>query len=219
MRKRGIPAVAIERLPRYYRFFHSLKGKREKISSQELAEELRTSASQVRLDLSYFGGFGRQGYGYRVGAVCSRIGEILGIGTPQEYVIIGAGSLGRAIANSHVFQEAGFNLAGIFDIASERIGTNIGGKIVVHVDTLASFLTGTMVRLAIIATPAESAQGMADVLSASGVQGILNLAPVDIVPGDGIRIANVNLTDKLLSLSWMIANRWEENSGDPDGSL
>jgi redox-sensing transcriptional repressor len=118
-----------------------------------------------------------------------------------------------------VFQEAGFNLAGIFDIAPDLIGTDIGGKVVGHVEGLGAFLAACPVRLAIIATPAEPAHAVAEVLSGAGVQGVLNLSPVDLMPVDGMRITNVNLTDKLLSLSWMIANRWEENSGDVETPL
>jgi len=205
--KRIIPAVAVERLPCYYRYFCSLKGKREKVSSQELANGLRASASQVRLDLSYFGGFGLQGYGYRVNGACAKIGDILGIGRAREYVIVGAGRLGRALADSPVFQEVGFCLAGIFDIAPEIIGENIGGKTVAHLDSLESFLAGKAVRIGIIATPAQAARDVANALHAAGVRGILNFAPTDLAPSNGMSVTNINLTDKLLSLAWKVMNQ------------
>ena len=61
-----IPKVVIERLPRYYRYFDWLENQVEKISSKKLSELMGASASQVRLDLSYFGDFGQQGYGYNI---------------------------------------------------------------------------------------------------------------------------------------------------------
>ncbi|HOG64322.1 MAG TPA: redox-sensing transcriptional repressor Rex [Spirochaetota bacterium] len=207
MGKKGIPEIVIERLPRYYRCFRALRGKREKISSQELAAEMHTSASQIRLDLSHFGGFGLQGYGYNVEELHARLGEILGVDQTQYYVIAGAGRLGRAIANFPVFQEVGFTLAGIFDIDDAVIGQDIGGVRVSPVEGLAAFLAEHPVRIGIITTPAEAAPGVADVFRAAGVGGILNFAPVDIAPTGNMPVTNIHLTDRLLSLSWRIMNR------------
>lgn len=210
MGKKGIPEIVIERLPRYYRCFRALRGKREKISSHELAAEMHTSASQIRLDLSHFGGFGLQGYGYNVEELHTKLGQILGVDQAQYYVIVGAGRLGRAIANFPVFQEVGFSLAGIFDIDDSVIGQDIGGVRVSHADGLARFLGEHPVRIGIITTPAEAALGVAEIFRAAGVGGILNFAPVDIAPTGQLPVTNIHLTDRLLSLSWRIMHREQE---------
>ena len=68
----------IRRLPRYYRFLGELlKEGTNKISSRELAERMRLTASQIRQDLNCFGGFGQQGYGYNVSELRNEIGSIL----------------------------------------------------------------------------------------------------------------------------------------------
>ena len=213
MGKKTVPGIVIERLPRYFRFFRALRGKREKISSQELAAELHTSASQVRLDLSHFGGFGLQGYGYNVEDLHAKIGTILGVDREQFYVIVGAGRLGRAIANFPVFQEVGFRLAAIFDVDPEVVGSELGGLTVAHLDTLAAFLAEHKVLIGIITTPAEVAREVAARLAAGGVGGILNFAPVDLAPTESLQVTNIHLTDKLLSLSWRIMNRQAEEDG------
>jgi redox-sensing transcriptional repressor len=212
MGKKGIPEIVIERLPGYFRCFRALRGKREKISSHELAAELHTSASQIRLDLSHFGGFGLQGYGYNVEELHTKLGEILGVDQAQYYVIVGAGRLGRAIANFPVFQEVGFSLAGIFDRDPAVIGQEIGGLRVASVDSLAEFLTTYSVRIGIITTPAEAALGVAAIFRDAGLGGILNFAPVDIGPSAEMPVTNIHLTDRLLSLSWRIMNR-EQRTG------
>ena len=67
MKDQKISVSVIKRLPRYYRFLGELKKKGiTRISSGELAEKMKLTASQIRQDLNNFGGFGQQGYGYSV---------------------------------------------------------------------------------------------------------------------------------------------------------
>ena len=67
MQKSNISNSVIRRLPRYYRFLGELLNQDiQKISSRELSEKMRLTASQIRQDLNCFGGFGQQGYGYNV---------------------------------------------------------------------------------------------------------------------------------------------------------
>ena len=75
---KNISKSVIRRLPRYYRFLGELlKEGVEKISSRELSERMRLTASQIRQDLNCFGGFGQQGYGYNVAELREQIGAIL----------------------------------------------------------------------------------------------------------------------------------------------
>ena len=62
MQKSNISNSVIRRLPRYYRFLGELLNQGiQKISSRELSEKMRLTASQIRQDLNCFGGFGQQG--------------------------------------------------------------------------------------------------------------------------------------------------------------
>ena len=74
-------------MPRYYRFLGDLMDEGvERISSGELSERMRVTASQIRQDLNNFGGFGHQGYGYHVPTLYEEIGKILGLN--QEHRLI-----------------------------------------------------------------------------------------------------------------------------------
>ena len=67
MDQKGISRAVIKRLPRYYRYLGELlESGVERISSGELSERMKVTASQIRQDLNNFGGFGQQGYGYNV---------------------------------------------------------------------------------------------------------------------------------------------------------
>ena len=101
MKKQKVSDAVIHRLPRYYRYLDDLFSKGVvRISSHSLGDKMDITASQIRQDLSCFGEFGQQGYGYNVAELRSEIGHILGIDKNQKVIIIGAGHLGHALMPS-----------------------------------------------------------------------------------------------------------------------
>ena len=112
-----ISQAVIRRMPRYYRYLGDLLDEGvERISSNELSEKMKVTASQIRQDLNNFGGFGQQGYGYNVQYLYDEIGRILGLEQQHNIIIIGAGNLGQALANYSKFEKLGFIIIGLFDI-------------------------------------------------------------------------------------------------------
>ena len=94
-----ISMPVIRRLPRYHRFLTELESQGvERISSNQLATIMRSTASQIRQDLNCFGGFGQQGYGYPVNQLKEKIGKILGLDKNFKAILLGAGNLGKAVA-------------------------------------------------------------------------------------------------------------------------
>ena len=74
MKKQNVSDAVIRRLPRYYRYLDDLHGKGSvRISSSTLGEKMGITASQIRQDLSCFGEFGQQGYGYNVRSYAARL--------------------------------------------------------------------------------------------------------------------------------------------------
>ena len=74
MEEKGISRAVIKRLPRYYRYLGELlEDGVERISSGELSERMKVTASQIRQDLNNFGGFGQQEYDYNVQYLYSEI--------------------------------------------------------------------------------------------------------------------------------------------------
>ena len=106
MEERQISQAVIRRLPRYYRYLGELLANDvERISSNDLSKRMNVTASQIRQDLNNFGGFGQQGYGYNVKYLHTEIGKILGLDENHNFVIIGAGNLGHALANYNSFEK------------------------------------------------------------------------------------------------------------------
>ena len=90
MEQKEISQAVIGRLPRYFRYLGELKDEGvERISSQDLSELMRVTASQIRQDFNNFGGFGQHGYGYTVEFLYTEIGKILGLHNEHSFIIIG----------------------------------------------------------------------------------------------------------------------------------
>lgn len=200
-----VPAVVIKRLPRYYRYLGELlKQGVKRISSNALSEKMSVTASQIRQDFNYFGGFGQQGYGYNVEYLYNEIGDILGLDDGDTTVIIGAGNLGRALASHDTFEKRGFKLVGIFDNDKKVIGTEINGIKVMSVDKIEEFMSKNRVDIGILTIPKAAVIETANRLAACGVKGIMNFSYTELGFDKDVAVENVHLSDSMMTLSYKI---------------
>lgn len=208
-----VSITVIRRLPKYHRYLSELITKGvSRISSQELSTLTGFTASQIRQDLNNFGGFGQQGYGYNVEDLYRELGKILGLDTRYNAVVVGAGNLGQAIANYKGFEDAGFKVLSLFDRNPKIIGLRIRDIEIRDMDHIESFIRDHNVEIGIITTPKESAQSIADIYVKTGVKGIWNFAPTDILVPDNIVIENVRLNESLFILSYFLKTLEEKKA-------
>lgn len=197
-----IGEAVIRRLPRYY---HQLEALEEqgilRTSSQELAEAMDLTASQIRRDLNCFGCFGQQGYGYNVSMLREQIGKILGLKRHYQLIIVGAGNMGQALARYSGFARQGFIVAEVFDANPALHGVQLGKNVVRPVEDLAGFRVSSTRAVGVVATPGDVAPTVAKQLIQAGVKGIWNFAPVDLQM-KGFPVENVRLSDSLYVLSY-----------------
>lgn len=211
-RNSRISTAVIRRLPRYYRHLSELQESGViRISSSALGKSMGLTASQIRQDLFCFGGFGQQGYGYKVDSLKEEIGEILGINRGHTLVVLGTGNLGRAIIQNFRFSANGFRLLAAFDVNPAVVGTRIAGVPVYHTDELESFLAKNPVSVGMLTVPISAAQRMGDRLVNAGVKGIWNFTNGEIAfPQRDVVVESVHFSDSLLTLSYMISQREKE---------
>ena len=210
MEEKEISQAVIGRLPRYFRYLGELKDEGvERISSQDLSELMKVTASQIRQDFNNFGGFGQQGYGYNVEYLYNEIGKILGLDKQHNFIIIGAGNLGRALGNYMNFERRGFIFKGMFDQNPELVGRDVRGVKVMPMDKLNEFVRDNEIDIVVLTIPKTSAVGVAEQLVQNGIKAIWNFAHVDLNVPDGIQVENVHLSDSLMKLSYNI-NRYEK---------
>ena len=206
-----ISASVISRLPRYYRFLCDLsKDGVVRISSRELSARMGFTASQIRQDFNCFGEFGQQGYGYNVDQLKKELAGILGLNMPKTAVLIGAGNLGRAVANGMRFEELGFQLTAIFDTDPQLIGREIRGVPILDAAGLTEYCKTDRPNIAVLCLPADKAQKTVELLRATGVNSFWNLSHYDIHRDypDAL-VVNLHLSDSLMTLSYIINNSEE----------
>ena len=201
-----VSSAVIKRLPRYFRYLRLLLNENVlRISSNELAERMNVTASQIRQDLNCFGGFGQQGYGYNVTYLYGKISEILGVNENYHAVIIGAGKLGQALAGSPVFTKRGVEVCGLFDIDPAIIGTSVDGIQIKHVDELKDFCSSNQVDIGVLTLPSGEAHNAAQLLASCGVTGIWNYTSTELFSTDhGVIVQNVHMGDSLMMLCYEI---------------
>lgn len=196
-----VPRATIHRLPRYLRALES-SGHRHSVSSEELAEAAFTNAAIVRRDLSLLGFSGVRGVGYEVERLRAHIRAELGITADVQVGIAGAGNLGRALANYGGFGRRGFRVVALYDIDPEKVGEEVAGVPVHHLDQLAGDGRSGRIDIGIIATPGAVAQEVAERFAAAGIRSILNFAPIRVRVPEGVEVRQVDLATELQILSY-----------------
>ncbi len=206
--EKKISAVVIRRLPRYYRYLGELvENDVQRISSKELSEKMKVTASQIRQDLNNFGGFGQQGYGYNVKYLYDKIGKILGVDEPHNMIVVGAGNIGRAICNYSDFSKRGFVIKGLFDNNPEVAGKEVAGVKVYNSEGLAQFIKDNNIEIVALTLPKVAAKEVANIVVEAGIKAIWNFAPVDLNLPKDVIVENVHLSESLMRLSYAIANQ------------
>ncbi len=209
MKKQHISDAVIHRLPRYYRYLDDLYNKGTvRISSNSLGQRMDITASQIRQDLSCFGEFGQQGYGYNVAELRREIGHILGIDAGHRIIVIGAGHLGHALLQNFDFEKTGFQIDSAFDASPELVGTEIRGIKIRHKDELDDYVSAYHPDVAVLTVPQHVAQSIADHLISLGIRGIWNFTNVELhTEVEGVFFENIHFMDTLLTLSYRIIPR------------
>lgn len=195
----------VRRISGYYRILGALaESGDETVSSFGLAQRAGVTPAQVRKDLSLFGHFGKRGTGYTVTELHREIQRILGLDRGWRVCLVGAGNLAQALYAYRGFQEEGFAIEAVFDNDPAKIGQSWNGVQIASVNGLVDALHTSRIEIGIITTPADAAQGVADLLVQGGVSGILNFAPRKLFVPSQVTLRAVNLAIELESLSFAL---------------
>lgn len=202
-----ISELTAGRLSVYLRCLNALDAAGVKtISSKALAEQFQLNAAQIRKDLAYFGEFGVRGVGYYVRELKHQLKTILGLDRRVNVAILGAGNLGLALADYPGFRQEGFAIAALFDVERGKIGHRSRGGVRIHDMTeFRRIVKQEAIDIAVIAVPANAAQGVVTTALQAGVRAILNFSPGTLKVPPGVKLKNVDLTVSLESLSFYLA--------------
>ena len=202
-RRRSIAEATVARLPVYLRSLGVLADAGVvTVSSEDLAQACGVGSAKLRKDLSQLGSYGVRGVGYDVALLVEQISRALGLTQHYSVVIVGIGNLGHALANYAGFSGRGFQIAALVDSDTRRTGEWVAGRQVSHMDDLEELVKEHEVSIGVIATPAGSAQEVADRLVACGVTSILNFAPCVLSVPAEVDVRKVDLSLELQILAF-----------------
>src|ERR671921_215628 len=183
------------RLTKYLRTTQQLiEEGRDAVSSKELGDFTGINPVQARRDLSAIGFSGTRGVGYQAYDLVEAVRNILGLRQTYNIALVGAGNLGSAIAASTILPKRG----DVFDDNPEKIGRTVGNVVVKHIDELKKSVTEAEEIIGIIATPASSAQEVADLMIDADIRVILNYTDVLLHVPSHVDVHRIDPTAQLM---------------------
>lgn len=198
----SISIQTLKRLPLYLNHLKTLDREKTKIiSSPAIAKALSLNEVLVRKDLAAIKSGGRPRTGYLLEKLIADLDTYLGYGNVNDAVIAGVGHLGRALLSYKGFDDYGLNIVVGFDTDETVIGTEIGGKRVLHLDKMIGLCQRMHVNMGVIAVPAAQAQSVCDMMIEGGILAIWNFAPVNLSVPEHILVHNEDMASSLAVLS------------------
>jgi redox-sensing transcriptional repressor len=204
-----IPGPAKERLLSLMRLLEKYAGS-HRITSGEVEALTGWSSHTIRKDISYLG-WGAEGSagntvlgsstGYDPETLILAIKQTLGIGFRRRLCIVGLGRLGSAYLNFRGFDTPGeFELAAGFDISVNRVEVLKSPVPLYPAFKMGEVISRFGIELALLCVPEDAAQSAAEKLSAAGIRGIINFAPLMLTLPPEIAVRNVYVVDELRAL-------------------
>ncbi len=200
---RGVSKPTLRRLPFYLSYLKRKAAEGvDTISATAVAAALGLNEVQVRKDLSAASQKGgRPKTGYHVGTLIADLEEFLGYHSTKSAVLVGCGRLGGALLSFTGFRQCGMQIVAAFDNDQNKIGTDVSGKPVYHIQDLPHFCQSEGVRIGIITTSPEHAQSVCDAMIAGGILAIWNFSTAHLNTPKHIIVHNEDLAVSLAMIS------------------
>ncbi len=197
----GVPEPTVRRMPNYLNLLKNMYKEGEKfVSAPQIARIQRLDPTQVVKDLAYTGISGKPRVGYVVEELILALEDFLGFNRKHEAFLVGAGFLGSALIQYQGFKESGMRIVAAFDIDKRKVGTEIGGVPVFHLEKFRDLAERLHIAMGIITTPAGAAQSIADLMAGWGIKAIWNFTPVSIRVPDHVFVQDTHIYANLAVL-------------------
>lgn len=211
----GIPEKTIERLSEYRRtLLASHKQGITHIFSHVLAGMHGITAVQVRRDLMLIGFSSDTKKGYDVKVLIDFIGEILDSEQPTNIAVLGMGHLGQAISKYFNGKNLKLRIVAAFDIDPEKVGTEINGIPIFHMDDFEQKVEEREISLVIVSLPSKVAPDLVVPIINAGIKGVLNFTSSPLNFPQGIVVENYDITTLLEKVAYFVKEN-EERGNNP----
>ena len=176
----GVPEATIYRLSLYHCYLWEYKRRSatdEGMTAKTLSQLVGIREATVRRDLSYLGGVGRAGVGYRTYELLDALQEFLGVW--DDYPMLRIGSVQMLQALEVVFPVDAFGVrpVGYFSESADDVGAVVGDLEVRHVTEIPTLGPSTGAEVALVACAPSWVEPVLDLLNQGGISGALLLTP------------------------------------------
>lgn len=193
-----VPEPAIGRLPWYLACISEMRAEGvEYVSSTAISHQLNVDASQIAKDLSYLNIKGKTRIGYDVRQLEEGLSDFLGFHRRHNAVMMGVGSLGRALITDSGLQRYGLNIVAGIDTNPALALTSINGVRIYPPHRLKELVRELGIQIGIIAVPIEFAQAVSDSICEAGIRAIWNFTPSRIRVPEGVVVTNTSIYSHL----------------------
>ncbi|HOJ43593.1 MAG TPA: redox-sensing transcriptional repressor Rex [Syntrophorhabdaceae bacterium] len=198
-----IPEPTLRRLPIYYQYLKKLHNEKklEFISATQMGSDLNITPIQIKKDIEVTEVTGKPKLGYSVSELIKRIEDFLGWNNVTDAFLVGVGNLGSALLGYNGFKEYGLNIIAGFDDDENKVGREIGGKMVFHVNKLPGMVKRMGIKIGILTVPAIYAQEVTDMMIKAGIRAIWNFTHIKLNVPQNIIVQHENLAASLVVLS------------------
>lgn len=173
-----------------------------KIFSNDLANSLGVTSTQVRKDFSLFGVNGNKRGGYTIDDLLTQLDKLLGKNERQKTIIVGVGNIGMALLKYAGFEKEDLSIEAAFDIDPMKIKE---GQIpILPLDKMKDFVQERSIKIGIIAVPHFAAQQVVDLMIAAGIKGVLNFAPVNLKTPEDFVVHDINVGVELETVGYFV---------------
>ena len=205
MDKANLPEKTIERLSEYRRTLLNclVKGKTY-IYSHELAGLHNITAVQVRRDIMLIGYSSMKKKGYNVQELINVIGSIVDYEAGLNVAVIGMGNLGRAITAYFNGKRPKLNIVAAFDVDPNKVNRVIAGVNCYHMKELPEVIKRNDISIAIISSPPDTANQVAEQLVAVGIKGILNFTTVPLAVPENVFLEEYDMITSMEKVAYFV---------------
>ncbi len=189
------PEPTLKRLPGYLYFLEKIKEEGMiNISAPVIGKSLSCDPTQVVKDLAVTGVKGKPRVGYNTYELIHALESYLGFNQVNEAFLVGAGNLGSALMAYQEHQTLGLKIIAAFDVDTHKIGTHVGSIHILDYNKLFSLSSRLDVKIAILTTPENVAQDIAEDLVNCGIKAIWNFTSANISLPENIIVQNTSMS-------------------------
>jgi len=196
-----VPEPTLRRLPVYLYYLEKVREDGViNISAPTIGKNLKCDPTQVVKDLAVTGVKGKPRVGYNTYELIHGLEKYLGFNKTNEAFLVGAGNLGSALLAYQEHHSLGIRLIAGFDSDEKKVGTHVGSTHILEYNKLFHLANRLNVKIAVLTTPNEVAQDVAEDLVNCGIKAIWNFTSTILDLPEDVIVQNTSLSTNVAVL-------------------